>query len=180
VELNVVPFVDLDGVENGEQGKNRKPRDHNRDYDERSLYPETKAIKNLVASWTGGPLRVAIDLHCPWIRGPHNEVIYMVGSADKSIAKEQERFARILQRVSSGPLPYDASDNLAFGTAWNTDKNYEQGTSFSRWAGRQSGIEMAASFEIPYANAGGKPVTPDSARAFGRDLAAALVAYLQR
>lgn len=39
---------------------------------------------------------------------------------------------------------------------------------------------MAASFEIPYANAGGKPVTSDSARAFGHDLAAALVAYLQR
>jgi len=32
VELLVVPFVDKDGVEKGDQGKNRRPRDHNRDY----------------------------------------------------------------------------------------------------------------------------------------------------
>ncbi len=31
-ELFIVPMVDKDGVEDGDQGKNRKPRDHNRDY----------------------------------------------------------------------------------------------------------------------------------------------------
>src|SRR5690606_16689848 len=31
-EILVVPFVDFDGVEDGDQGKNRMPRDHNRDY----------------------------------------------------------------------------------------------------------------------------------------------------
>ena len=30
----VLPFVDLDGVEDGDQGKNRAPHDHNRDYGE--------------------------------------------------------------------------------------------------------------------------------------------------
>jgi hypothetical protein len=32
VEFLVVPFVDKDGVEEGDQGKNRRPHDHNRDY----------------------------------------------------------------------------------------------------------------------------------------------------
>ncbi|MFV0268710.1 MAG: M14 family zinc carboxypeptidase [Draconibacterium sp.] len=30
-EFLIIPFMDKDGVENGEQGKNRVPRDHNRD-----------------------------------------------------------------------------------------------------------------------------------------------------
>jgi hypothetical protein len=32
VSAVLVPFVDKDGVEDGDQGKNRKPHDHNRDY----------------------------------------------------------------------------------------------------------------------------------------------------
>lgn len=33
--IHYVPFVDIDGVENGDQGKGRAPHDHNRDYIER-------------------------------------------------------------------------------------------------------------------------------------------------
>ena len=32
VAVAAIPFVDKDGVEAGDQGKNRKPHDHNRDY----------------------------------------------------------------------------------------------------------------------------------------------------
>jgi hypothetical protein len=32
VELMIVPFADYDGVQAGDQGKGRKPHDHNRDY----------------------------------------------------------------------------------------------------------------------------------------------------
>lgn len=52
--------------------------------------------------------------------------------------------------------------------------------SFSRWASQREGIRIATTFEVPYSEASGRPVTPDSARGFGRDLAAALVAYLQQ
>ena len=37
VEVLVVPFMDKDGVEDGDQGKNCKPRDHCRDYAGKSL-----------------------------------------------------------------------------------------------------------------------------------------------
>ena len=43
----LVPFVDKDGVEEGDQGKNRAPRDHNRDYAGASMYPETGALREL-------------------------------------------------------------------------------------------------------------------------------------
>jgi hypothetical protein len=90
VEFLVVPFVDKDGVEDGDQGKNRKPRDHNRDYDGQSIYPETAALRRLVPEWSAGKLRAGLDLHCPWIRGEHNEDIYIVGSRHASIWAEQQ------------------------------------------------------------------------------------------
>ncbi len=180
VEVVVIPLVDYDGVEEGDQGKNRQPRDHNRDYDGEGIYPETRAIRKLVAGWPSGSVQVAIDLHCPWIRGTHNDVIYMVGSSDRRIAAEQVKLGEILQVGCQGPLPYKLSDNLAFGTAWNTAANFGQGTSFGRWAAGLEGISLATTFEIPYASAGGKPVTAESARAFGQDLAAVVGEYLRR
>jgi hypothetical protein len=168
--LLAVPFVDKDGVQQGDQGKNRKPHDHNRDYRDPSIYPSIAAIRTRLPAWSRGRLDVALDLHCPWIRGPHNEVIYMVGSADPVIWQRQETFGAILQRVQRGPLKYRAADNLPFGKAWNTQANYGEGVSFGRWASQLDGIRLASTFEIPYANAAGTPVDADSARAFGHDL----------
>ncbi len=180
VEILAVPFVDKDGVEAGDQGKNRKPRDHNRDYIGSSIHPSVAALRTFVPTWSGGKLCAAFDLHCPHIRGPHNEVIYIVGSADESIWEQQCRFGRILEELQCGPLVYRASDNLPFGQAWNTGQNYTQGKSCGRWAGEIDGIRLAASFEIPYANAGGQAATADSARIFGRSLAKAMRRYLER
>ena len=42
----VIPFVDIDGVENGDQGK-QAPHDHNRDYINSPIYPETKRGWNI-------------------------------------------------------------------------------------------------------------------------------------
>ena len=39
---------------------------------------------------------------------------------------------------------------------------------------------LATTLEIPYADVGGRPVTIDSARAFGRDLARAIRRYLEK
>ena len=65
-ELHAVPFADKDGVENGDQGKNRKPHDHARDYGPDSIYPEVAAIKKLVKSVKSD---IILDLHCPWLKG---------------------------------------------------------------------------------------------------------------
>lgn len=53
VAMMVVPFVDKDGVEDGDQGKNRRPRDHARDYEGTSLYAATAAIRGLLPEWGG-------------------------------------------------------------------------------------------------------------------------------
>ena len=178
VHLVAIPFVDKDGVEQGDQGKNRKPRDHNRDYVGESVHPSVAAIRSFVPDWSRGRLDVALDLHCPWIRGQHNEVIYMVGNSDPEMWQRQTAFGKILEEVQQGSLKYRAADNLPFGQAWNTGGNYSQGMSFSRWASQLEGVGLVTTFEVPYANAAGGTVDADSARAFGHDLLRAVRRYL--
>lgn len=179
VEFFIVPFVDKDGVEDGDQGKGRRPRDHGRDYLGESIYASTGAIRERLPEWGGDRLHVGIDLHCPVISGGRNEDIYMVGSADERIAVEEKRFGEILESVVEGPLPFAADGYLPFGMAWNVADNYAGGKGFKRWISEQPGIVLAATFELPYANAGGAEMNPESARLFGADLGRCLTAYLR-
>jgi hypothetical protein len=180
VDVLVVPFMDKDGVEQGDQGKNRRPRDHNRDYAGESVHPEVAALRALTPEWSGGLLRIALDLHCPYIRGDYNEHIYMVGSADSAVWERQQAFGALLEEVNDGPLSYHVSDNLPHGEAWNRASNYDGGLSFGRWAEGIPGIWLSGTIEIPYANVHGVPVTAESAHAFGRSLARAIKKYLER
>jgi hypothetical protein len=179
VAFAVIPFVDKDGVEDGDQGKNRRPRDHNRDYDGESVHATVRAIRDWVPEWGAGRLAFALDMHCPWIRGEHNEEIYFPGGEDPRNWGEISKFAGLLEKLNRGPLPYSTASNLPFGTAWNTAANHKQGMSFARWAAGLRGIRAAGTIEIPYANCDGVDVTAHSARAFGHSLAAALREYLR-
>jgi len=177
-EFLIIPFVDKDGVELGDQGKNRHPHDHNRDYAQQNLYPETAALRNLLPTWSQGRLNVVLDFHCPWIADGVNEILYFVGSAHPRIWEQQQRFGEILERSLKGPLPYRASDNLPFGHGWNIPINFRMGRTFADWATDLPEVRLATTIEVPYANAGGGMVTRESARAFGADVGRALAAYL--
>ncbi len=179
VEVALVPFVDKDGVEDGDQGKNRKPRDHNRDYSDKSIYPETAALREWTPKWSEGKLAVMMDLHCPTLRGGPNERVYQVGKEQPAMEAQQKRFGKLLESLEKGSIVYQQKDDIPFGKEWNTAENFKQGTSSSSWGAGLPQIRLATTFELPYANAGGKEVNADSARAFGRDLAATLKAYLE-
>lgn len=178
VEVLAIPFVDKDGVEDGDQGKNRRPRDHNRDYSDPSVHATVRAIRALVPAWQRGRPLVALDLHCPHIRGAHNEHVYFVGAEDPVQWQQTERLAAFLERGLTGPVPYAASGNLPFGKAWNTAASYGAGCSFARWARALPGCRLACSLEFPYANVGEWTVTPAGVQSFGRDLAGAVRLFL--
>ena len=173
-----------DGVEDGDQGKNRRPHDHNRDYLEPSLHPSVKALKDQVPGWSGGRLRVFLDLHCPYLRGGRDTVgsherIHFVLPANPQQAAEVGKFGRILEEVRQGPLVYATRHNLPWGRGFNTTEGGFERNS-AGWFSRQPGIRWASVVEIPYANVGGPhPVSAEGARALGRDLAAALRRYLE-
>ena len=177
--LMVFPFVDKDGVEDGDQGKNRAPRDHGRDYDDPQIHPETTAIRAFLPMWGAGLLRATLDLHCPGHRGNGHEHVYQVGAAQPAVWAEQQRFGAMIAACRRGPLPYDPAKDLPFGVSWNTTANGKDGVGFTRWAREIPGVRLSTGIETPYANAAGVEVNAESARAFGRDLAEALSQYLR-
>jgi hypothetical protein len=179
VEFLVIPFVDKDGVEDGDQGKARAPRDHNRDYDGTSVHIETEALRKQVPEWASGKLAVVLDLHCPWIRGDNNEWVYQVGNSETNIWAQQQILGTLLEKVSPNPLAYRQANDLPYGKAWNTAANFSQGLSFGRWAAGLPGVRLAGTFEIPYATANKTEVNVQSSRQFGRNLAIALRQYLE-
>ncbi len=179
VEFFIVPFVDKDGVEDGDQGKSRTPRDHNRDYDKESIYPEVRALRLQVPAWSEGRLRFSLDMHCPYLGGGRSEKVFLVGQDNDYLWQLLTEFSAILESLPPTGLPYRAADNLPFGKEWNTAERRIEGKSNSVWAGAIPGIVSASTIEIPYANASGTAVTPESARALGMDLAKAIQKFLR-
>ena len=181
VELMMVPFTDYDGAQAGDQGKVRKPHDHNRDYSE-FIYPETKAITKWIESHAHGRLDMFIDVHCPWVRGEYNEWLYTPWKDPKILpdVAAEKRFSELLEKLQCGSMRYRAKNDLPFGQRWNTGVNYEQGWSAVIWAcHRVKGLKIARSYEVPFANANGAVVTPEKCRDLGRDTAKVFRAMLE-
>ncbi len=177
VEFLIIPFMDKDGVENGEQGKNRLPRDHNRDYSGESIHHSTAALRKMVPKWSEGKLRIALDLHCPWIHGLESEQIYMVGKP--GMEENQLAFFNLLEKNSFGELKSYHTSFMPFGTSWNTSSNKAKGWSFGMWASTLDNISLAGTIEFPYADISGIPVSKDGARMFGKTIAYSLQEYLK-
>ncbi len=172
------PFMDKDGVEEGDQGKLRAPHDHNRDYQAPAVYPEVAAMMR----WgrTHREKVVAfLDFHGPMVHGPWDNRFYLVGGSRGSVAAGQDAFAEAFRRRRTGAIPLYTPGVLHYGEAWNTGANYAAGTSAAAWAGETfESAAIVTAMEIPFANAEDAEVTPETARALGRDLAVAMCDYL--
>ena len=170
VEMVTVPFMDKDGVEDGDQGNHRKPYDHNRDYHGKSLYPSVKALKNFVPTWSRGPLAFAMDLHCPLLS---DHRVYMYLQPEPDMLARQRRFSRILKRVQTGPLVYKDKGHADSKARW-----YQ--STCRGWLSVSGLASLCFTIEVPYSLAGEAPVTAASTRALGYDLARAIRQYLQQ
>ena len=184
LDLLCVPFVDVDGVVDGDQGKNRRPHDHCRDYNSEceQLYPAVASNMTFLASWRP---TVVMDLHSPWLRGSwflknnSNEFIYQVGVDNPVNSARQRRFGEILERTQSGGCGYRQEDDYWFGRGWNCAANYAKGRTLETWAAQTfPDAALVTTFEIPFANARHVTLDPVRLRAFGRDIARALKEYL--
>lgn len=171
-EVIIIPFMDKDGVENGEQGKNRIPRDHNRDYNGISVHNSTNALRTQVESIGEGKLKFALDLHCPMLAGPGNEISFLLGNAEPEIEKNQILFSKMLEdQSSSGDCRYYHNSFVYYNTAWNKPGTFSQGMPFRKWASGIEGIQFVSTLEFPYANISGMPVSKDGVRKFGKAIA---------
>jgi hypothetical protein len=170
-----VPFVDKDGVEAGDQGKGRKPHDHNRDYTGEPIYPTVAAIKRLLPAWSDGKLDVALDLHCPSLG---DQLIQFVGGPQEDIWQRTLALSQTIETHQRSPLRHNSQRNLPFGTGWNKGPSHA-GAKFAAWARKLPNVLIGATIEFPYSQVSDTPVTVDAVRMWGGDLADALRLYLQ-
>jgi len=173
-----VPFVDKDGAEDGDQGKGRIPRDHGRDYYQKSIYPETAAIRELIAREK--PFLV-LDMHCPWIRyETTNEETYLTGSPRGNYRTELERFGRILEVESPECAPYYYKNTVRWGVGWNCNSNAGTGDSYGRGVGgacTDDIVRYCCGFEIPFANFGPRTITRYELLQYGKSIAHTIAKY---
>lgn len=173
VELTVVPFVDMDGAVEGDQGKWRLPHDHNRDYTD-FIYPETAALASLIAETEP---QVFMDFHNPKLYKYNDNYIYTPYKENHGVV--EYNFSALIEKYQEGNLNYKATDNMPYGVSWNKGSNYTDGLNVVNWVATNiKGIEICRTFEIPFAYANGEQVYPDKMRQFGHGLARALKAYI--
>lgn len=106
-----VPFMDKDGVESGDQGKNRKPHDHNRDY-AAGIYTSVRAFKDLLTKESGGKQIVYFDMHCPYIRtngkSKSHDTAYIISDPTPQRKERVATFRRLWAEEQKGKtLVYD-------------------------------------------------------------------------
>jgi hypothetical protein len=174
IELNVVPFVDMDGAVEGDQGKWRLPHDHNRDYTD-FLFPETAALASLMAETQPD---IYIDCHDPKLYKYNDNYIY---TPFKENSKPEEFiFSRLMEKYQEGGLNYRTSDDLPYGVSWNADHNYTDGMNATGWAlANIPGIKVSRTIEFPFAYSNDALVYPYKLRQFGHGMARALKAFAE-
>ncbi|MBN2582962.1 MAG: hypothetical protein JXL80_07835 [Planctomycetes bacterium] len=176
--FSIVPIVDLDGVEEGDQGKSRRPHDHNRDYVDAPIYPSVQAIQSLMRRLAARRLVLFVDYHCPWIRNEGNESFFLVEPPEPWASRLHE-FAAVLRRTDTGEIPYTGKFDVPFGTSWNTGQfgAITSGAYVRSVAG--SDLRTAFTIECSYSTTEGRPATPERARRFGRGFGRAMAEYLE-
>ena len=156
VEVVCVPFVDYDGVVDGDQGKSRAPHDQNRDYplDGAPIYAAVRAICALAKE---KKVLYAFDYHSPWHLSGMNDWVFIV-EKHYEVIKNVTRFANLWEKeITADSLPYRAGGTLPPETDWN------KGTAqtCSNYMRMACGAELSFSVETPYFRCSGTPFDPD-------------------
>lgn len=114
-----VPFVDYDGVVDGDQGKSRIPHDHNRDYDVNTpaIYSSVRAIRAFAQAHS---VVFGFDFHSPWHIGGENDTVFIVQKNPSQIGRLNQ-FGEILEHFcdDGDALCYRHSNDIAPNVSWN-------------------------------------------------------------
>ena len=162
----VVPMIDYDGIVEGDQGKNRYPHDHNRDYIDEPIYPEIRALIDYTEQYG---CHYAFDLHSP---GHSDKRIFMM----ESIKPEKiNRFSDILaEEYLEGGLRY-APEKRIEGKSLNRQMPKYTFTDYMNCRPENA---LALTLETTYTGSEAYKLTADSLRIFGHSLANAIRRFI--
>ncbi len=171
VSVFCVPFVDFDGVTDGDQGKERYPHDHNRDYtaDAPSIHPEVRAIRDYAEK---NGCNLAFDLHAPWHKGGRNDHVFIVRNcADKNGGCAE--FSEILEGcISDGSMKYSGKNDHPAFEKWNVPS-----PNFSFTMANRPECSIAFTLETTYFGSEGNAVSEEKLLELGRCFALAIKEY---
>ena len=166
----VVPYMDFDGCVCGDQGKNRRPHDHNRDYIDNPLYNEVIALKKLTED---KKVMYAFDFHAPFYQGGRRDYPYIVYPRDDC---KIDDFGKILdEKTSALPVPHMQANDVHYGQEWN--KKSDTVEKFSDYFGKRSENKLAFTLENPYFGTENHPICADDLRNIGKAFAQAIIEY---
>lgn len=164
-----VPFIDYDGVIDGDQGKERGPHDHNRDYGP-EIYPEVKAIRAYANEFGA---HYAFDFHAPGHRGGENDTVYIVRSSDDK-KKAIDRFAALFEEeITDAAMPFTQKNSLAYNEGWNLPS-----ANFGHTMMARPECHLAFTLESTYFGTPECPVSPTRLYETGRAFACALSRFI--
>ena len=181
-EIIFVPFMDKDGVEDGDQGKNRNPHDHNRDYVQ-ELYPSVKAFKALILKETEGLPIVFMDLHAPGSRGESYYSHGPIGMEQMNVIWNRFR-EKLAENQKDGVLKYDPKQDVPGKSEGHnsirsfTGKNGDLCSS-RVWMQGLPNVYFANCMEFGYCLCGHAILTPESGRELGRNVMKSLAEILE-
>ena len=113
-----IPFLDYDGVTDGDQGKSRLPHDANRDYVENgeSIYSEVRELRKYADNCN---IWAAFDLHSPWMEGNEHDAAYFLKCPS---TPELVDFLTLLKHLTcsdKNSFSYDGNYDFEYGAPWN-------------------------------------------------------------
>lgn len=166
-----VPFVDFDGVIDGDQGKSRIPHDHNRDYnpDIPAIYPEVQRIRDIAS----GDISYGFDFHSPWHFGDVNDTVFIVQHTQKKMQEYKKFSTFFAEAVTSDSMQYFSENDFPPDTDWNSSKS----PNFSYFMTNIANAKLAFTLETAYFGTKENPFTDHRAIKLGNCFADAIEKY---
>ena len=166
IKLIAVPFVDADGVVAGDQGKNRHPHDHNRDYIDEPLYNGVRSVIELMRK--ENPIAV-FDLHSPWHTGGRNDKVFFVRGIPEMRDRMIELAGYFGQMITPEAMKYDIADDIDPGVEWNNiDKHITCGSYASDVQGNIFGFSLETTYFGEVGNVVSQAKLVETGRCFWR------------
>lgn len=169
-----VPFVDYDGVVDGDQGKNRFPHDHNRDYqpEEKAIYPSVAEIRRYVLEH---PVVFGFDFHSPYHCGGVGDKCFIVQKRKEELPL-LNRFGELLEAcMTSEAFPYAHENDYPPDFGWNKSTT----PTFASFVLEQPSSKLAFTLETAYFGTREYAFTQERGVETGRCFARALRQYVR-
>lgn len=175
VDCWVVPFADLDGVVEGDYGKDAMPWDFNRAWEPMPMRPEVQAMQHDLQRFAERCRPgLIIDLHAP---GHATSDVYLQMPRDERPAEQHESARRFAEQLAER-VPEVPAESLTRPTRYPSRWNAM--ATLGSWAWDHLGGATEVSIETSYQRLADRLLEPTGYRALGRRVARAALAWLRK